>query len=122
VAAGATLAVAVAVAVVVGAGVVVEPSTVTVPLIVSCAPQTKSYAPAALNTHVPDQGSPLGSGGIGAGPGVPPASVHEVGCADSNTTLWKLLPVGELNVTVSPVLIVTVPSPVAGFSNASRGR
>ena len=80
-------------AVVVGVGVL-PPRTVTVPVMKPCAWQTKSYVPAVLNTHVPAHGSGLGFGGIGAGPGLPPSSVHDVGCAVWNSTLWKLLPFG----------------------------
>ncbi len=83
------VAVAVAVAVAVG---VASPSTYTVPVMKECWPQTNAYVPTALNRHEPVHGGSLGSVGNGAGPGELPPSVHEVGCADSNSTLWELLP------------------------------
>ena len=66
------VAVAVAVAVVVGVGVA-PPSTITVPVMNGCWPQTNAYVPAALNRHEPVHGAPVGSVGSGAGPGEPAA-------------------------------------------------
>jgi hypothetical protein len=74
--------------------------------------------PGVLNRQLPAQ--PCGDGNEGnggTGPTFAPAvCVHEVGSM-SKSTLWKLPPSGYEKVTVSPALIVTVLSPVAGFSN-----
>jgi hypothetical protein len=80
----------------VGVGVGPAGITITSPVIVPWAWQTKKYEPGALNRQTPAQPSPSGlAGSGGTGPMTGPAvCVQDVGSLAGKSTLWKLLPSG----------------------------